>query len=56
MADIKALENSSYWEFCTILNNYLNKVEQHNEAIEKMRRENNLGSGRVGKKVKSGRK
>jgi len=44
VADIKALENSNYWEFCNIIDNYLNRVEKHNEHIEKMKRENNLTS------------
>lgn len=56
VSDIKALEGSSYWDFCGVLDNYLEKVEMHNKEIEKMKRENNLTSGKNTKKLKSGRK
>lgn len=46
VSDIKALESSTYWEFCSVLNNFLDKVEKHNAEIEKLKRENNLGSSR----------
>ena len=34
MADIKALERSSYLDFCSFLNSYLDKVEKRNKEIE----------------------
>lgn len=46
VSDIKALENSSYWEFCGVLNNYLERVDDHNKMVEKQKRENNIKSGR----------
>jgi hypothetical protein len=34
MADMKALERSSYLDFCSFLNSYLDKVEKRNKEIE----------------------
>lgn len=50
--DMKALENSTYWDFCSVLNNYLEKVDRHNKEMDKVARENNLNSTRkpTGKK------
>jgi hypothetical protein len=42
MSDIKALEQSNYWDFCAFLDSYLKRVDQHNESIEKMMRENKI--------------
>lgn len=35
VSDIKALERSTYFEFCTILNNFLSKVDAANREAEK---------------------
>ena len=50
MSDIKALEGSSYFDFCGFLDNYLKRVDAHNEAMEEMKRENNINSGKRRKK------
>lgn len=44
VSDIKALEGSTYFEFCAILDNFLQRVDKQNKEYEKMRRENNLKS------------
>jgi hypothetical protein len=38
VSDIKALESSSYFEFCSILDKYLEKVDRQNKEYEKMER------------------
>jgi hypothetical protein len=46
MSDIKALEQSTYFDFCAFLDNYLKRVDAHNEHLEKMKRDNKLNSGK----------
>lgn len=52
VSDIKALEHSTYFEFCTILDNFLSKVDSHNKEVDKM----NARRKAAGVKSKSAKK
>lgn len=40
MGDIKALENSTFLEFCSFINSYLERVELINKEVEKIKNKN----------------
>ena len=46
MSDIKALEQSNYFDFCSFLDSYLKRVDAAQAEIDKMKRENKLKSGK----------
>lgn len=38
-SDMKVLQDSTYMEFCGIIDSYLEKVERNNKEIKKMQKE-----------------